>query len=119
MDTTTCLHVAVSVAGLDVMACGNCTEVGWARGGRSLDPDEGMAALFGDFDLVEALPALAAPSPEVLLYRPGRPGQRRRLEAFPQEVWLRATPDLWMSHDGDHLLLAPSNPLTFENLRGA
>lgn len=113
---TACLHVAVEVAGLEVVACDSCRSVEWYRGGSGLDPMEGMAALFGDFDLVGALPAIFAPSNEVLLYRPGSTRQRGRLEAFPVESWLRATPDLWMSHDGEHLVLAPTDPLMFNNL---
>lgn len=120
MRTKTCFHVPVAVAGVEVIACSSCCEVEWLRANRPIDPDEGMAAIFGDFELVATLPALAAPSPEVLLYRPSGKGQRDRLRSFPAEVWLRATPELWLSHDGDHLLLAPTDPLMFHNLtRGA
>jgi hypothetical protein len=117
---TNCLHQAVCVGGLEVVACDACRTIEWYRGGRGIDPMEGMAALFGDFDLVGSLPAVFAPSTEVLLYRPGSRHQRQRFDPFPRESWLRATPDLWMSHDGEHLVLAPTDPLTFTNLtRGA
>lgn len=87
---------------------------------RPLDPSEGMATLFGNFELVGLLPAVRAPGDEVLMYRaPGRKG-RGSLEAFPAHVWLRVDENLWLSHDGENLLLAPTTPLLMENLtRGA
>jgi len=75
-----------------------------------------MAALFGNFELVGRLPAVRAPGDEVLLYRaPGRKEQGS-LEAFPAHVWLRVDEYLWLSHDGEHLLLVPTIPLLMENL---
>ncbi|MDP8958333.1 MAG: hypothetical protein M3N51_03830, partial [Actinomycetota bacterium] len=75
-----------------------------------------LARLFGEFDLVGRLPALRAPAPEVLVYRPPNRRAASRLAAFPRLSWLEAAPDLWLSHDGDHLLLAPIDPLLLQNL---
>ena len=120
MKTETCTHTPVTVAGLQVVGCGECGVVGWFRGVEWLDPAEGMAELFGQYDLVGRLDSLLAPAPEVLLYRPPDRKWRSHLDAFPKQVWLEAAPDLWLSHDGEHLLLAPANPLHLENLtRGA
>jgi hypothetical protein len=120
METTTCLHVPIAVAGIELVACDLCGEVSWYRKGQWLDPAEGMAAVFGQYDLVGRLDALVAPAPEVLLYRPPSGRWQAHLEAFPKRIWLEASPGLWMSHDGEHLLLAPVSPLHFENLtRGA
>jgi hypothetical protein len=79
-----------------------------------------MAALFGNFRLVARLPAVHAPGQEVLTYR--APGRKTRayLDAFPAHVWLQVDTNLWLSHDGEHLLLVPTTPLLMENLtRGA
>lgn len=120
MKTDTCLHIPVAVAGIEVVSCGECSEIGWYRRGQWLDPAEGMATLFGQFDLVATLDALSAPAPEVLLYRPPSGRVRAHLEVFAENVWLEAAPNLWLSHDGEHLLLAPTDPIHFENLtRGA
>lgn len=120
METTTCLHAPIAAGGIDVVACDLCGEVSWYRKGQWLDPAEGMAILFGQYDLVGRLEALAAPAPEVLLYRPPNGRARTHLEAFPIREWLEASPELWLSHDGEHLLLAPANPVHLENLtRGA
>lgn len=116
MKTATCQHTPIEVAGLEVVSCDNCVEVAWYRGGEWMDPAEGMAELFGQYDLVGRLEALSAPAPEVLLYRPPNRRWRAHLDAFPKRTWLEAAPDLWLSHDGEHLLLAPTNPVHFENL---
>lgn len=107
------------MAGIEVVACARCGTVEWSGPTRSLDPAEGMAALFGNFRLVGRLPAVQAPGREVLMYRaPGK--ARAHLEAFPAHVWLHADTNLWLSHDGEHLLLVPTTPLLMENLiRGA
>jgi hypothetical protein len=120
MKTETCPHSSTSIAGLEVVSCDVCGEVAWYQDGEWLDPAEGMATLFGQYDLVGRLDSLSAPAPEVLLYRPPNGRWRSHLEAFPKHVWLEAAPDLWLSHDGEHLLLAPANPIHLENLtRGA
>jgi hypothetical protein len=85
-----------------------------------MDPAEAMAALFGSFDLIGSIDALGAPSPEVLVYAPPSARKRRHLDVLPRRVWLEAAPHLWMSTDGDSLLLAVTQRLLFENLlRGA
>ena len=116
MKTDTCLHVPVPVAGIEVISCGDCGEIGWFQKGEWLDPAEGMAMLFGQFDLVGRLEALSAPAPQVLLYSPPSGRWRAHLDVFDENVWLEAAPNLWLSHDGQHLLLAPTDPIHFENL---
>ncbi|MDH3539778.1 MAG: hypothetical protein OEP52_07280 [Acidimicrobiia bacterium] len=120
MKTITCNHSSVVIAGIEIMSCDECGDVVWYLAGERLDPAEGMARLFGQYDLVGRLDSLSAPAPEVLLYRPPNGRWRTHLAAFPKHVWLEAAPDLWLSHDEEHLLLAPANPIHLENLtRGA
>ena len=120
MKTETCRHIPTAIAGLEIISCGECGDVAWYRAGEWLDPAEGMAELFGQYDLVGRLDSLSAPAPEVLLYRPPNRRSRGHLDAFPKHVWLEAAPDLWLSHDQEHLLLAPADPIHMENLtRGA
>ena len=118
MNTTlpSCDHQPRSVAGIEVATCSACLTIEWWGHGRPLDPEEGITSLFGEFDLVDRLPAVRAPAPEILVYRPPQRRARSRLEAFPELVWLEAAPDLWLSHDGTHLLLAPTDPLLLANL---
>jgi len=104
------------VGRIDVAACADCGVVEWGSAFGPVDPAEALTVLFGNFELIGRLEALGAPAPVVLAYR--APGFRKRanLDAFPRRTWLRATPDLWMSHDGETLLLAPTREIVFENL---
>jgi hypothetical protein len=79
-----------------------------------------MAALFGNFRLVGRLPALHGPGEEVLMYRPPNRRSRENLDVFPAHVWLQVDINLWLTHDGEHLLLVPTTTLLMDNLtRGA
>jgi len=83
-----------------------------------MDAAEGMAAVFGQFDLVDELDAVWAPSRHILVYRAPGKRQRDHLTVLPKGTWLEVAPDLWASQDGDqHLLLAPTNPLLASNLK--
>ncbi len=120
MTTTPCDHEKRVLEGLRVVACAGCGTTEWWSKGRRLDPAEGMARLFGRFDLRGRLPAIQAPGPEALMYEPPDRRSRSHLDAFPSAVWLEVDTDLWMSHDGERLLLVPTTPLLMENLtRGA
>lgn len=118
--TTICVHNPVDIANINVVACEVCGMVEWAGRTRSLDPSEGMAALFGSFRLVGRLPAVHAPGREVLMYRAPNRSARNHLNAFPAHVWFQVDTNLWLTHDREHLLLVPTTPLLMENLtRGA
>jgi hypothetical protein len=107
--TTTCVHEPKPAGRVAVVACAGCGAVEWFAEGRPLDPGMGLAAAFGNFDLVGSLPAIAAPGAEVLMYRPADRRDRQAFAAFPPRVWLEAQPGLWLSHDGHFLLLAPAD----------
>jgi len=123
MDSTTserCETAPVWVGRVAVAACADCGRVEWLSRDGPIDPAEAMAALFGAYDLVGPLPALRSPAPQVLVYAPPSVRKRKNLDALPRQVWLKAAPRLWMSHDGELLLLATTEPMMFENLtRGA
>lgn len=121
MDNETwCEHKPVWIGRVAVTACEDCGQVEWLSDQGGIDPAEAMASLFGSYDLVGPMPALGAPAPDVLVYAPPSPRKRRHLDALPRRVWLKAGPHLWMSTDGEVLLLAPTQRLLFENLtRGA
>jgi len=115
-----CEHRPVWVGRVAVAACEDCGRVDWLSDQGPVDPSEALAALFGSYDLVGSMPALGAPSPEVLVYTPPSARKRRNLDALPQRAWLKAGPHLWMSTDGEVLLLSTTQRLLFENLtRGA
>lgn len=121
MDTNHwCEHKPVWVGRIAVAACEACGSVDWLSDRGALDPAEALAALFGSYDLAGSMQALGAPAREVLVYVPPTARKRRNLDALPRQAWLKAGPHLWMSTDGEVLLLAPTRPLLFENLtRGA
>lgn len=102
-----------------VVACPACGVLEFFGPVGLLDRAEGVAALFGNFELVDTLPAVGAPGTRVLAYRPS--GLRRSaLDLFPLGVWLRAGPELWLASDGTCLLLSTDSPLMVSNLtRGA
>jgi hypothetical protein len=115
-----CEHKPMWVGRIAVTACGDCGEVDWFSVGGPIDPAEAMAALFGNYEMIGPLDALGAPAPRVLAYRPPTARKRANLDAFPKRAWLKTGPYLWMSHDGEILLLAPTRSLVFDNLsRGA
>ncbi len=115
-----CRHELKDTGGISVLACGECGLVQFWDGDGTLPPATGMARLFGAFTAQGRLPTLRGPGPEAILYRPPTRAARRHLEAFPRKAWLETQPGLWMSHDGEHLLLVPTDPLTSHNLgRGA
>ncbi|HZD22095.1 MAG TPA: hypothetical protein VE569_01630 [Acidimicrobiia bacterium] len=115
-----CEHKPVWVGRIAVSACADCGRVDWFSNQGPVDPAEAIAALFGTYDLIGAMDALGAPSPEVLAYAPPSARKRRNLDALPRRVWLKAGPHLWLSTDGDILMLAPTERIVFENLtRGA
>ena len=120
VKTDWCDHTPVWVGRIAVSACEECACIDWFSRTGPVDSAEAMAALFGSYDLMGPLDALGAPAPRVLAYSPPNKKKRQHLEVLPKHVWLKAGPHLWMSHDGEVLLLATTQPLLFENLtRGA
>lgn len=114
-----CDHRLRSHGRTGVIACGECGTVAWFGAHGPLDPAEAVAALFGSFDLLGRLPAVGAPSEVVLAYRPGI-GRKGALSVLPPSVWLQAGPRLWLSTDGELLLVSTPDSLMIENLtRGA
>ena len=118
--TKWCDHTPTWVGQIAVSACEECGTLEWFSRSGAIDHAEAMAALFGSFDLIGPLDALGSPAPAVLAYAPPNAKKRKNLEALPKRVWLQAGPHLWLSHDGEILLLATNQRLLFENLtRGA
>lgn len=113
-------HDVVAVADLMVSACPICRRVEWSDTFGPVDPSEGLAALFGAYELIGSFDALGSPAPEVLVYHSPSIRKRKNLAPFPAHAWVKAAPDLWLTHDGENLLLATNHRLLFENLtRGA
>lgn len=120
IDSTRCEHKPTWLGDVAVMACADCGQVDWFSTEGPIDPAEGMAYLFGSYDLIDHLDALGAPSPTVLVYAAPSARKRRHLRALPANTWLKVAPDLWLSHDGVNLLLSTNHQLLLENLtRGA
>ena len=121
MDTRQwCDHKPTWVGRIAISACEDCGSIDWLSDQGAVDSAEAIAAVFGAFDLAGTMDALGAPSTQVLVYTPPSSRKRRHLQALPKHVWLKAGPHLWLSTDGDVLLLSTTQSLLFENLnRGA
>lgn len=118
--TEICDHQPVWIGHVALSACSRCQRVDWLSESGPIDHAEAMAAIFGSYDLIGPLDALGAPAPKVLAYAPPSKGKRRHLDALPRWVWLKAGPYLWLAHDGEHLLIATTRKLLFDNItRGA
>lgn len=114
-----CRHQPGTYGRTSVVACGECGLLEFFGAGGLLDPAEGVAALFGNYDLVGPMAAVGAPARRVLVYRPPM-GRKGALGVLPEGVWLRAGADLWIASDRRTLMLATSNELLVDNLtRGA
>ena len=122
MDITTepCEHQPVWIGRIALSACEECQRVDWFSSEGPVDHAEAVAALFGAYDLIGPLDALGGPTRTVLAYAPPSSSKRKHLDALPRRVWLKAGPHLWLSHDGEVLLLATTQKLLFDNvIRGA
>ena len=97
-------------------ACGDCGTIEWLADTGPVDHAEAMAYLFGSYDLVGHLDALGGPTSSVLAYAAPNARKRKNLDALPKHVWLEVGPRLWLSHDGEILLLATDHQLLIENL---
>jgi len=107
-----CIHTLEPVTrAIDIVACARCGTIDWFRDGAPIEPFDGMADVFGSFDLVATLPAVSAPGRDVLLYRAPRGVSKSLLAALPPRAWLEAAPGLAVSHDGRHLLVSPTDPV--------
>lgn len=105
-----CRHEVHDAGAVSVIACEDCGLVQfWDETGPIL-PGAGMARLFGGFAAVGRFPTLRGPGPEAIAYRPPSAAAGRLLDAFPRRAWLEVQAGLWMSHDGEHLLLVPIDP---------
>lgn len=114
-----CRHEPRHLGRTSVVACAACGLVQFFGPGGALDPAEGMAALFGNYDLIGTIPAVGAPAPLVLAYRPNL-GKKGALALLPAGCWLRIGPDLWAAAGDGVLLLATPDQLMVDNLtRGA
>lgn len=114
-----CRHEPRHWGRTSVVACHACGLVQFFGPNGPLDPAEGIAALFGSYDLIGSLPAVGSPAPCVLAYRPSR-GKKGALELLPSGTWLRVGSELWVAAREGILLLATRDRLMVENLtRGA
>lgn len=117
--TDRCRHEPRHWGRTSVVACAACGLVEFFGPAGAIDPAEGMAALFGTYDLIGSLPAVGAPAPVVLAYRPSR-GKKAALDSLPSGCWLRVGTELWVAAGDGVLVLATPDRLMVENLtRGA
>lgn len=117
-EVNDCRHELRNVAGIAVVVCTTCQASEWWDTDGYVDPTEGVARVFGDYELTGTLPGIGAPAPLVLSYRAPDAKQSERLGAFPLREWVRIHDGLWLSHDGDTLLLAPTDRSVIRTFAG-
>src|SRR5680860_572313 len=105
-----CDHALRSHGRYGLVACAICDISEWFGPDGPVDPAEAMAGLFGSFSLIDQIIAIGAPASSVLAYKPPRT-KRAALSVLPLREWVASSPDLWISTDGELLLLATSNQL--------
>lgn len=108
-DAYTCRHTVQTVGDLAVVVCTTCQTTEWWDNSGILDATEGVARLFGEFELIGTLKGVGAPSPLVLTYRAPTAAARASMSVFPPHEWIRVHAGLWLSHDETTLLLAPTD----------
>ena len=107
-DSPACTHVITPVTrDIGIAACAACGTIDWFRRGAPVPAFDGMAEVFGMFDLVATLPGVSSPGRDVMLYKAPRGASRSLLDALPRRTWLEAAPGISVSHDGRHLLVSP------------
>lgn len=117
-DAYTCRHHLQTVGDLAVMVCATCQTTEWWDGSGLIDATEGVARLFGEFELIGTLKGVGAPAPLVLTYRAPSDEARRSLKVFPPHEWIRVHDGLWLSHDETSLLLAPADRTVVRSFAG-
>ena len=112
--TLNCSHAAErrsAHAGVAVTICADCPRVRFEDLHGEVRPTVALARLFGEFDLVGGLAAVAAPGREVLMYRAPDGLVRAALRVLDPHRWYRADEYLWVSHDENHLLFSHNDPV--------
>lgn len=100
---------------LDV--CPQSSETHWLdAAGDELDPAIALARLFGSFDLIAALEGIGSPGPTILVYKPDSRRGRVSMRTLPLRRWIEAAPSLWITQDGERLLMAPTDQTLAANL---
>jgi len=113
----TCLHERRRIGRLVLDLCPDSHEGSWLDDDDDpVDPAEALASLFGSFDLRAALPGVDAPGETVLVYQPDTRRGRTFMRGLPQHHWIQAAPRLWLTHDGENLVMSPEDRLLAENL---
>jgi hypothetical protein len=113
---TTCRHDRVDLGSVVVDICPVTSQAEWYDSDELVDPASALATLFGQFDLATAAPGLRSPGTMVLAYRPSGRRGRAAMRALPQGRWIEAAPDLWITHDGESLLMSPTDSVLARNL---
>ncbi len=117
VERVTCLHDRIQVGAFTLEMCPQSGEGRWLDSADDeLDPAVALAGLFGSFDLMTALDGIGAPGPTVLAYRPDSRRGRTAMRSLPLRRWFEAAPTLWVTHDGERLLMSPTNPVLVDNL---
>lgn len=112
----TCMHERLRVGNFILDLCPDSSECIWFDGDELLDPAEALAVLFGSFDLRASIPGLDAPGEAVLVYQPDTRRGKYAMRSLPQHRWVQAAPRLWLTHDGERMLMSPVDRLLAENL---
>lgn len=115
-NVVVCRDERVAIDGFVATWCPDSLEITWTIQDDQVDPAMALARLFGNFELVAALPGVAAPGPTVFVYKTRDRSRRAAMRELPPNMWLCAAPGLWISHDGQVLSMSPDDPVLAANL---
>ncbi len=92
-----------SFSKLSAAACPDCATVVWWEGETRLSAWDGLTMSIGQATVVDRMPAISAPSDEVVVCRTP---SGFRLGWLPQHRWVEAAPGVFIARSGRHLLLS-------------
>ena len=90
-------------AHLRAAACPECDVVVWWNGEQRLPAWDGLTMGIGQATIIDRMPAISAPSEEVVVCR--TPGGFR-LGWLPRHRWVEAAPEVFLARSGRYLLLS-------------
>ena len=93
-------------AHLRAVACPECDVVVWWNGEQRLPAWDGLTMGIGQATIIDRMPAISAPSEEVVVCRTP---SGFRLGWLPRHRWVEAAPGVFLARSGRYLLLSSPN----------
>jgi len=96
-------RAAFALSGLRAAVCPECDVVVWWEGTTRLTSWDGLTMSMGQASIVDRMPAVSAPSEEVVVCKTPT---RFQLGWLPRHRWVEGAPGVFIARSGRHLLLS-------------